>query len=82
MDSEEAAVIETAARTINEKIKSFKAQYATVDDLDIVIMCCLDIMTEQLKQQAKTQQQEEAVLTALTTLEKRLDDSLQTPEEL
>ena len=53
VDSEEAAVIEEAARTINAKIKAFKAEYKIQDDLDISIMCCLDIMTEYLTYKAK-----------------------------
>ena len=76
VDSEEAAVIEEAADTINGKIKAFKAQYTTQDDLDIAIMCCLDIMTEYLTYQKREGQQKEAIMNELSILEQKLDYTL------
>jgi len=80
VDSEEAAVIEEAARVINAKVKAFKAEYKTQDDLDIAIMCCLDIMTEYLSHKVQTQQQSEAILTELSRLEEKLDATLTSHE--
>lgn len=76
VDAEEKAVIEEAAKTVNAKIKAFRAQYKTQDDLDIAIMCCLDIMTEYLKDRAHSQQQVETALRQLSQLEQQLDASL------
>ena len=81
VDSEEAAVIEEAARTINAKIKAFKAEYRTQDDLDISIMCCLDIMTEHLTYRAKQERLEKSFLNELSILEQKLDYSVQMAEE-
>ncbi|GAB4421162.1 MAG: hypothetical protein OHK0039_35650 [Bacteroidia bacterium] len=69
VDREEAAVIGEAAQKVNAKIKAFKAQYKTQDDLDIAIMCCLDIMTEYLREQAQYRQQIEAALKEISLLE-------------
>ncbi|MEL6592231.1 MAG: cell division protein ZapA [Bacteroidota bacterium] len=80
VDSEEAAVIQEAAQSINGKIKAFKAQYKTQDDLDIAIMCCLDIMTEHLKDKANTARQTDTALESLQELEQRLDTSIQLSE--
>ncbi len=77
VDKEEAAVIERSAETINAKIKAFKAQYKTQDDLDIAIMCCLEIMTEYLKDKARSQRESEMLLQNLSQLEERLDVSLE-----
>ncbi|MEZ4830151.1 MAG: cell division protein ZapA [Bacteroidia bacterium] len=77
VDSEEAAVIEQSARLINAKIKAFRAEYKTQDDLDIAIMTCLDIMTEYLTHKAKTQQQADELLNQLSILDQKLDYSLQ-----
>ena len=80
VDSEEAAVIEEAARVINAKVKAFKAEYKTQDDLDIAIMCCLDIMTEYLSHKVQSQQQSEEILTELSRLEEKLDATLASHE--
>jgi cell division protein ZapA (FtsZ GTPase activity inhibitor) len=81
VDSEEAAVIEEAAKTINAKIKAFKAEYKIQDDLDISIMCCLDIMTEYLTYKAKQERLEESFLNELSVLEQKLDYTIQVSEE-
>lgn len=76
MDKEEAAVIQEAAGRINAKIKAFKAEYKNQDDLNIAIMCCLDIMTEFLAQERKQDSQLQAVLHEISTLEEKLDHTL------
>jgi cell division protein ZapA (FtsZ GTPase activity inhibitor) len=81
VDSEEAVVIEKAARAINAKIKAFKAEYKTQDDLDIAIMCCLDIMTEYLSHKVQSERQSEEILTELSRLEEKLDTSLTLSEK-
>ena len=60
VDSEEAAVIQEAAQAINAKMKAFKAEYKNQDDLNIAIMCCLDIMTEYLAQKTQTNRQDQS----------------------
>lgn len=80
MDNDEAAVIQEAAQSINGRIKAFKAQYKTQDDLDIAIMCCLEIMTEHLKNKAHTARQTDTALESLNALEQRLDSSIQLSE--
>ena len=76
VDSDEAAVIKEAARSINAKIKAFKAEYKTQDDLDIAIMCCLDIMTEHLTQEANAHQREASLRQALSQLDEKLEATL------
>ena len=76
VDSDEAAVIQKAAQSINAKIKAFKAEYKTQDDLDIAIMCCLDIMTEHLGNQAQARQKAQTASQGLSLLEEKLDATL------
>ena len=80
VDQEEKAVIQEAAESINTKIKAFKAQYKTQDDLDIAIMCCLDIMTEYLTHKTKSRTQVDSFLQQLSQLEQKLDATLQLTE--
>ncbi|MDX1907941.1 MAG: cell division protein ZapA [Bacteroidia bacterium] len=75
VDEEEAAVIEKAEQSINAKIRAFKAAYKTQDDLDIAIMCCLEIMTEFLTHQMKAERHLQTALKQLSLLEKKLDTS-------
>lgn len=70
---EEAKVVSEAAKTINAKIKAFKAQYKTQDDLDVAIMCCLDIMTEYLTHKGKHEAQIASVMSELSNLDQTLD---------
>lgn len=69
-------MIEEAAARINAKIKAFKAEYKTQDDLDIAIMCCLDIMTEYLTHKSQDEKKEQTVLKELAILEQKLNHSL------
>lgn len=80
VDQEEKAVIQEAAQSINTKIKAFKAQYKTQDDLDIAIMCCLDIMTEYLTHKTTARVQADTLLQQLSHLEQKLDATLQLDE--
>lgn len=77
VDAEEAAVIQEAVETINAKIREFKNEYSLQDNLNLVIMCCLDIMTEFLKYKAQNADQAHEVLNELSVLEQKLDTALE-----
>ncbi len=77
VNEEEALVIEEAAKAINAKIKAFKRQYKTQDDLNIAIMCCLDIMTEHLGYKNKEADAAKEILNELSVLEEKLDYNIQ-----
>lgn len=77
VDSEEAAVIQEAAKAINTRIKDYKSQYSGQPDIDIVIMCCLEIMTERLKSETQAQDKAKIALSELEALTLKLDHSLQ-----
>lgn len=77
VNKEEALVIEEAAKAINAKIKSFKRQYKAQDDLNIAIMCCLDIMTDYLSYKNKEADSAKKILNELTVLEEKLDYNIQ-----
>lgn len=52
MDSEnEAAAVLQAAKLINEKVRQFRVDYGIRDDVDILIMCGLEIATQFIKAQ-------------------------------
>ncbi|MCI4669435.1 MAG: cell division protein ZapA [Bacteroidia bacterium] len=77
VDTEEAAVIKDAAERINAKIKAFKAEYKNQDDLNIAIMCCLDIMTEFLSEKRKQETEFQTLLNEVSSLDEKLDQAIE-----
>jgi cell division protein ZapA (FtsZ GTPase activity inhibitor) len=62
VDREEAEVVEKASRILKEKIKAFKTEYRNQDDLNVVIMCCLDVLMEQFTLEKRQKREQEAAL--------------------
>ncbi|HHG83414.1 MAG TPA: cell division protein ZapA [Bacteroidetes bacterium] len=52
--AEEEEVVRSAAKLINDRIKQYKDRFSVQDDLDLVIMCCLELATDNLNQAART----------------------------
>jgi len=77
LDSDEAEVIQDAAKLINSKLRSYKAEYPSQDNLDLALMCCLEIMTEHLKFQVRDVLDVEQVKEELEQFNKQLDHTLQ-----
>ena len=48
--AEEEQAVRNAAKLINEKIKGYKDRFSVKDDLDLVIMCCLELATDNINQ--------------------------------
>ncbi len=61
MDREEAEVVEKAAKVLKDKIKAFKLEYRNQDDLNVVIMSCLDVLMEQFTHEKRLLLEQEAV---------------------
>jgi cell division protein ZapA (FtsZ GTPase activity inhibitor) len=53
---EEEEVVRTAAMLINEKVKEYKDRFSVKDEMDLVIMCCLELATDNLNQIAMTKE--------------------------
>lgn len=75
VDSDEAAVIEEAVQTIHAKIRAYKATYGMRDELDMAIMCCLEIMTDYLKLKKQLANNYELIHSQLAALEEKLERS-------
>ena len=52
VNPQEEEAVRTAARLINEKVKLYKEKFSVKDDLDLVIMCCLELATDNLNQRS------------------------------
>ncbi len=51
--AEEEEAVRNAAKLINDRIKAYKDRFSVQDDLDLVIMCCLELATDNLNQGLK-----------------------------
>lgn len=51
--AEEEEAVRNAAKMINDRIKAYKDRFSVQDDLDLVIMCCLELATDNLNQAAR-----------------------------
>lgn len=78
VDSEnEAAAVLQAAKLINEKVRQFRVDYGIRDDVDILIMCGLEIATQFIKVQALLDDNAdtEKLMDKLSKLEEKLSIS-------
>lgn len=70
--AEEEESVRNAAKLINDRIKVYKERFSVQDDLDLVIMCCLELATDNLNQAHRAQA---GLISAGEALEK-IDESL------
>jgi len=77
VDSEEAEVIREAAQLIHNKMRAFKSEYKTQDDVDIAIMCCLSIMTEYLTYKQRDNREADLVQQEISVLDEKIERTLQ-----
>jgi cell division protein ZapA len=78
VDSEnEAAAVLQAAKLINEKVRQFRVDYGIRDDVDILIMCGLEIATQFIKVQTLLDDNAdtEKLMDKLSKLEEKLSIS-------
>lgn len=70
--SEEEEAVRSAAKLINDRIKQYKDRFSVQDDLDLVIMCCLELATDNIHQAANVRAGTHDAGEALT----KIDDAL------
>ncbi len=74
VDEDEAVAVQQAAKMINDKVSRFRLEYGMRDEVDIVLMCCLDIALEFLKAKKQTTALDtQLLIEKLSRLEKQLD---------
>lgn len=61
MDTAETATIQAANELVKERVEALRAAYSKQDDLDIALMCCLDIAHEFLQSRNETARKDDTV---------------------
>ena len=70
---DEVAVVQQAAKHINDKIKQFRLEFSSRDELDIALMVSLDIANTLMQKQNEQIQVPQELTQRLTALETVLD---------
>lgn len=79
--SEEEEAVRNAARLINDKIRVYKEKFSVKDDLDLVIMCCLELATDNIHQSARTRHHEQKASAKLAKIDDLLNEAILKAEE-
>ena len=66
---------------INEKIKMYKDKFSVKDDLDLVIMCCLELATDNINQHSFLKQDHQKTAEALKIISGTLNSAILKSEE-
>ena len=79
---EEEAAVRNAAKLINDRIKTYKDKFSVQDDMDLVIMCCLELATDNINQADKRKDIQSAALEKLERIDEALNTSILNTEEV
>ena len=80
--SEEEEAVRKAAKMINERIKQYKEQFSVQDELDLVIMCCLELATDNINQSGRARESAAASLEAAGKIDDALNAAILNVEEV
>ena len=80
--SEEEESVRKAAKMINERIKQYKEQFSVQDELDLVIMCCLELATDNINQATRTRAGIADASSASQRIENILNEAILNIEEV
>lgn len=79
--SEEEEAVRNAAKLINDRIKAYKDRFSVQDDLDLVIMCCLELATDNLNQGVRLRANVKAANEQMEHIDEALNAAILNTEE-
>jgi cell division protein ZapA (FtsZ GTPase activity inhibitor) len=80
--SEEEEAVRNAAKLINDRIKAYKDRFSVQDDLDLVIMCCLELATDNLNQSLRLRTGIRSVNDSIDSIDEVLNAAILNLEEV
>lgn len=80
--AEEEEAVRRAAKMINERIKQYKDQFSVQDELDLAIMCCLELATDNINQAGKNRSREDLLIDKAQRVDDALNTSILNTEEV
>ena len=79
--AEEEETVRNAAKLINDRIKVYKERFSVQDDMDLVIMCCLELATDNLNQALRAKTSLSSASDALERIDEALNAAILNVEE-
>lgn len=79
--AEEEEAVRNAAKLINERIKQYKDRFSVQDELDLVIMCCLELATDNLNQSNNVRGAVKSAKERLEQIDNALNSAILNTEE-
>jgi cell division protein ZapA (FtsZ GTPase activity inhibitor) len=79
--AEEEETVRNAAKLINDRIKVYKERFSVQDDMDLVIMCCLELATDNLNQAQRAKTNLSSAAEALERIDEALNAAILNVEE-
>ncbi len=79
--AEEEETVRNAAKLINDRIKVYKERFSVQDDMDLVIMCCLELATDNLNQAQRAKTNLSSASEALERIDEALNAAILNVEE-
>lgn len=70
-----------AAKLINDRIKTYKDRFSVQDDLDLVIMCCLELATDNLNRSQNLRATVKAANEQIDEIDEALNAAILNTEE-
>ena len=81
VNADEEENVRNAAKLINDRIKQFKDRFSVQDDLDLVIMCCLELATDNINQSARHRNGVNEAKAELSKIDEALNNAILNTEE-
>lgn len=80
---EEEESVRNAAKLINEKIKLYRERFSVNEDLDLVVMCCLELAADNINQNNRLNNLQAKADTEISEISNALNQAiLKTEEEI
>lgn len=80
--AEEEEAVRNAAKMINDRIKQYKEQFSVHEELDLVIMCCLELATDNINQARKSREGIREALQSASQIDDTLNTAILNAEEV
>lgn len=79
--SEEEESVRNAAKLINEKIKLYKERFSVNEDLDLVVMCCLELAADNINQSNRMRNMQSQADSEISKISDALNEAILKTEE-
>jgi len=81
VQADEEESVRNAAKLINDRIKVYKERFSVQDEMDLVIMCCLELATDNFSRSQLVQNDIQSAMASLEKVDESLNNAILNVEE-